>query len=137
MLYSDAHEVSPDLIVLQLTAKAGLVQEANYPSPGKYVNYFNAIRSDATLNLALLCPINWFPSQKIIWRRRLSINRTDNVGEVRRQSSNVTGTTRSNSGGRYYPKGDGFGPRSKRIASRGNRTPGSPTLLDGNGEFYH
>ncbi|KAK1966348.1 hypothetical protein LY78DRAFT_657364 [Colletotrichum sublineola] len=22
-------------------------------------------------------------------------------------------------------------------APRGNRTPGSPTLLDGNGEFYH
>ncbi|KAK1528664.1 uncharacterized protein CCOS01_06498 [Colletotrichum costaricense] len=137
MLYSDAHEVSPDPTVLQLTAKAGLVQEANYPSPGKYDNYFNAIRSDATLNLALLCPINWFPSQKIIWRRRLSIKRAGEMGEVRRQSSNVTGTTRSNSGGRYYPKGDGFVPRSKTIASRGNRTPGSPTLLDGNGEFYH
>ncbi|UQC85774.1 uncharacterized protein CLUP02_11273 [Colletotrichum lupini] len=25
----------------------------------------------------------------------------------------------------------------QKAASRGNRTPGSPTLLDGNGEFYH
>ncbi|KAF0318409.1 heterokaryon incompatibility protein [Colletotrichum asianum] len=25
----------------------------------------------------------------------------------------------------------------QKIAPRGNRTPGSPTLLDGNGEFYH
>ncbi|KAF0319277.1 hypothetical protein GQ607_013526, partial [Colletotrichum asianum] len=27
--------------------------------------------------------------------------------------------------------------QKQKIAPRGNRTPGSPTLLDGNGEFYH